>query len=138
MGSCVDTLSPSCDCYKNACVEKYSGSFCVQQMTGEEQSPDLKGPQMIGDFSVCMQRIMPPHIEYRVRFTFPFLRFLPGTFYKELSGNTLVPVHVYGRRLLQRKCYSSTPFLYSRNLLYKVKKTCISYTLYKTCRVCIK
>ncbi|XP_025081714.1 vitamin D 25-hydroxylase-like isoform X2 [Pomacea canaliculata] len=57
-------------------------------MTGEEQSPDSKVPQMIGDLSVLLQRILSPTIE-SVLLTFPFLRFLPGTYYKELCGNTL-------------------------------------------------
>ncbi|XP_025081721.1 vitamin D 25-hydroxylase-like [Pomacea canaliculata] len=57
-------------------------------ITGEEQSPDSKVPQMIGDFAVNIQRILSPTIE-SVLVTFPFLRFLPGTCYKELCGNTL-------------------------------------------------
>ncbi|PVD36530.1 hypothetical protein C0Q70_03515 [Pomacea canaliculata] len=57
-------------------------------ITGEEQNPDSKVPQLIGDFSLCVQRVLSPTIE-SVLLTLPFLRFFPGTYYKELCENTL-------------------------------------------------
>ncbi|PVD36531.1 hypothetical protein C0Q70_03516 [Pomacea canaliculata] len=63
-------------------------NFSVQQITGEEQSPDSKVPQMIGDFAVCAQKILTPTVD-SILSIFPFLRFLPVTYYKELFGNTL-------------------------------------------------
>ncbi|XP_025079676.1 vitamin D 25-hydroxylase-like [Pomacea canaliculata] len=57
-------------------------------ITGEEQSPDSKVPQMIGDFAVCAQKILTPTVD-SILSIFPFLRFLPVTYYKELFGNTL-------------------------------------------------
>ncbi|XP_025081716.1 cytochrome P450 2J6-like isoform X1 [Pomacea canaliculata] len=56
-------------------------------ITGEEQSPDSKVPQMVGNFGINLQKMMSPTVD-SVLSIFPFLRFLPGTYYKELCGKT--------------------------------------------------
>ncbi|XP_025081722.1 cytochrome P450 2J6-like [Pomacea canaliculata] len=56
-------------------------------ITGEAHGPDSKVPQLVGDWAVCLQKIISPTTDYLL-FTFPFLRFLPGTYYKELCDRT--------------------------------------------------
>ncbi|XP_025081723.1 cytochrome P450 2U1-like [Pomacea canaliculata] len=57
-------------------------------ITGETQGPDSKVPQLLEDLALCLRKTMCPSTDVLL-YTFPFLRFLPGTYYKELCGQTI-------------------------------------------------
>ncbi|XP_025084034.1 steroid 17-alpha-hydroxylase/17,20 lyase-like isoform X3 [Pomacea canaliculata] len=57
-------------------------------ITGEAQGPDSKVPELIGDYALCIQKVASPTTDSLV-YNFPFLRFLPGTYYKQLCDKTL-------------------------------------------------
>lgn len=58
------------------------------QITGEAQGPDSQVPELIGDYALCIQKVASPTTDSLV-YNFPFLRFLPGTYYKQLCDKTL-------------------------------------------------
>lgn len=70
-------------------------------MTGETQEHDSKVPQLIEDLAVCLQKITNPVTDFLIH-TYPFFRFLPGSYYKELCGRTLMNRDAFVREVFTK------------------------------------
>ncbi|PVD36525.1 hypothetical protein C0Q70_03510 [Pomacea canaliculata] len=80
---------------------KVHGIISLRQVTGETQEHESKVPQLIEDLAVCLQKITNPVTDFLIH-TYPFFRFLPGSYYKELCGRTLMNRDAFEREVFTK------------------------------------